>query len=105
MGRFSALGHGVVAHARPAWPSGLVAAIRCPLWATVVESGGPRFQRMVGRSVRGLGLAHSLRTFDHPCRRRFVDSPRHPRDAGVPTALGPETYREGPDREKHQEPA
>ena len=83
---------------------GLVASW-CPLWTAVVESGGPRFQRMVGRSVRGLGLAHSLRTFDHPCRHRFVDSPRHPRDAGVPTALGHEQDREGPDLRSHQEAA
>ena len=37
MGRLGALGHGMVAHARPARPGGLVAAIRCPLWAAVVE--------------------------------------------------------------------
>src|SRR5271166_4669449 len=37
MGWFSALGHGVVAHARPARPGRLVAAIRCPLWAAVVD--------------------------------------------------------------------
>ena len=76
-----------------------------PCRVIVVESGGSRFQHMVGRSVRGLGLAHSLRAFDHPCRHRFVDSPRHPRDAGVPKALGHEQDREGPDHRSHQEAA
>ena len=71
----------------------------------LLSTGGPRFQRMVGRSVHGLGLAHSLRTFDHSCRHRFVDSPRHPRDAGVPTALGHEQDREGPDLRSRQEAA
>ena len=59
------------------------------------------FQRLVRRSVRGLGLAHSLRAFDRPCRHWFVDSPRHPRDAGVPKALGHEQDREGPDLRSH----
>ena len=51
------------------------------------------FQRMVRRSVRDLGLAHSVRALDHPGRRRPVDSPRHPRDAGVPAAPRQEQNR------------
>ena len=45
-----------------------------------------RLQCLVGRSVPGLGLAHSVRAVDHPGWHRFVDSPRHPGDAGVPEA-------------------
>ena len=48
------------------------------------EPRGARLQRLVGRSIPGLGLAHSVRAVDHPRRHRPVDSPRHPRDAGVP---------------------
>ena len=91
MGRLGAPGDGVVAHSRPAWTGGLVAAVRGPLRPVVGESGGSCLQRMVGRPVPGLGLAHSLRAFDRPRRHRSVDPARHPRDAGVPEALGHRT--------------
>ena len=44
-----------------------------------------------GDQFTGLGLAHSLRAFDHSGRRRLVDSPRHPRDAGVPASSSTRT--------------
>ena len=70
MGRLGAPGDGMVAHPRPARPGRLMAAIRRPLRAVSVESGGARLQRLGGRPVPGLGLAHSLRAFDHSRRRR-----------------------------------
>ena len=84
MGRLGAAGDGMVAHARPARPGGVVAAIRRAVRPVPVEPRDPGVQRLVGRSVRRLGLADSVRAFDHSGRRRPVDPARHPRDAGVP---------------------
>ena len=61
-----------------------------------VEFGGPCFQRLGRRSVPGLGLAHTLRAFDHSRRHRAVDSPRHSRDPGVPEAPGQRTRSSRP---------
>ena len=69
------------------------------------ESGGAWLQRLVGRPVRRVGLAHSVRALDHPGRHRPVDPARHSRDAGVPEAPEPEQDREGSDRRSDQETA
>jgi MFS family permease len=51
---------------------GLVAAIRRPLRAATINLGGACLQRVVGRSIRGLGLARSVRAFNYPRWRRLV---------------------------------
>ena len=105
MGRLRALGDGVGAHPRPARTGRVMAAIRRSLWTALVNHSGHRVQRLVGRPIPGLGLAHSLCAFDHPGRHRSVDSPRHPGNAGVPEAPGPGQDREGADPRSHQETA
>ena len=86
MGRLGAAGDGMVAHPRPARPGRLMAAIRRAGRIVPGEPRGAGLQRLVRRSVRDLGLAHSVRAFDRPGRHRPVDPARHPRDAGVPEA-------------------
>ena len=105
MGRLGAAGDGMVAHPRPARPGRLLAAIRRALRAAVVESRDPGVQRMGGRRLPDLGLAHSVCALDRPGRRRPVDPARHPGDAGVPATPGQGEDREGPDRRSHQEAA
>ena len=63
------------------------------------------FSALVGRSIRDLGLAHSVRALDHSGRHRPVDLAWHPRDAGVPAAAGNEQDRKGADPRSHQEAA
>jgi hypothetical protein len=87
MGRLGAAGDGMVAHPRPARPGGLVAAIRRALRASAVDAGGLAFSAWSGDQFLVWGW-RSVRALDHPGRHRPVDSPRHPRDAGVPEAPG-----------------
>jgi predicted MFS family arabinose efflux permease len=73
-------------HPRPSRLGGVLAAIRRAVRPVPGESRCARLQPDVRRSVRHLGLAHSLRAVDHSGRRRPVDPPRHFRNAGVPSA-------------------
>ena len=61
------------------------------------------FSQLDGRPVRHLGLANPFRAVDRSRRRRPLDSPRHPRDAGVPAAPGQQEDREDPDHRGLQE--
>ncbi len=85
MGGLSAAGDGMVAAQWPSRVGSLMAAIRRAVRAVFGESFDPRFQHMVRRSVRHLGLANSICNLDHSSWSRLVDSPWYPRDAGVPT--------------------
>ena len=78
VGRIRAAGDGMVAHAWPARAGRLVAAIRRAVRPVPVDRGRRGLQRLVGRSVPGLGLAHSVRAVDRAGRRRPVDPSRHP---------------------------
>ena len=46
----------------------VVAAIRRPLRTAALDARGHCLQLMVGQRLPGLGLAHSIRAFDHPGR-------------------------------------
>ncbi len=78
MGRIGAAVDGMGASPRPARIGGVVAAIRGPLRVVHGEPRDPRIQPTVGRSVRHLGLANSIRALDRPRGHRTMDSSRHP---------------------------
>ena len=103
MGWFGAPGDGMGASSWPARLGGVVAAIRRPGRSVPIEPCDTGLQRLVGRSVRDLGLAHPVRPLDHTRRRRAVDPARYHRDAGVPVTLEYAENREGPDSRGLQE--
>src|SRR5215472_4240855 len=77
VGRFSSLGDGMVAPSWTAWVGRLVAAIWRPGWSVPREPIDLGLQRLVGRSVRHLGVASSFRALDHTDWGWPVDSSRY----------------------------
>src|ERR1700720_1144881 len=96
MGRLGAAGDGMVAAPRRAGSGRILAAIRRALRAVPVEPCGTCVQLMVRRSVRDLGLAHSVCDIDRAGRGRIMDPTRYSRDPRVPAAGGEPENRARP---------
>src|SRR5437660_6928910 len=96
MGRLGAPRDGMVAAPWRAGSGGFLAAVRRALRAVPVESCGTCVQLMVRRSVRDLGLAHSVCHIDRAGRGRIMDPPRYFGDPRVPAAGGEPENRARP---------
>ncbi len=102
VGRIGIAGNGMVASPSPARPRRILAAIRRALRSVPREPFDSGVQRVVGGSVRRLGLADTVCPL-HPARRgRPVDPARHPRDADLPGAGRQQQDREDPASRGHQ---